>query len=172
MLENLKNNLEKKLTNLQINNFNFNFNLSCQLGEITLDIVPDGEGGFHVLKNGKSHRAELLEADFLAKTYRIRVDGDEFSIHIADQYERLIEQMGLKIGSAVKQNSIKAPMPGLVLTIAVEVGQSVKKGDPLVILEAMKMENVLKSAADATVKKVCVQKGQAVEKGALLLEMA
>ena len=62
-------------------------------------------------------------------------------------------------------------MPGLVLSILVEPGQAVQKGDVLLILEAMKMENVLKAAGDGTVKNIAVAKGAAVDKGQLLLEM-
>ena len=62
-------------------------------------------------------------------------------------------------------------MPGLVLQILVEAGQTVQKGEPLLILEAMKMENVLKASGEGQVKSVNVQKGMAVDKGHLLLEM-
>ena len=62
-------------------------------------------------------------------------------------------------------------MPGLVLNLLVEAGQLVSKGDPLLILEAMKMENVLKATGDGRVKSVHVQKSAAVVKGQLLLEM-
>ena len=62
-------------------------------------------------------------------------------------------------------------MPGLVLNILVSPGQMVQKGDPLLILEAMKMENVLKAAGEGQVKAVKVQQGMAVDKGQLLLEM-
>jgi len=58
-----------------------------------------------------------------------------------------------------------------VLEIQVQAGQTVSKGDTLLILEAMKMENVLKAAADGVIKSIHVQKGAAVEKGALLLEL-
>ena len=60
-------------------------------------------------------------------------------------------------------------MPGLVLDILVKVGDEVKKGDPLMILEAMKMENILKSASDGVIKKINVEKKQAVEKGQVLI---
>ena len=72
--------------------------------------------------------------------------------------------------SAKKLNHIKAPMPGLVLSILVEEGKEVKKGDALIILEAMKMENILKSPADGIVKKIAVKKGVPVEKNQLLIE--
>ncbi|HNM32873.1 MAG TPA: biotin/lipoyl-binding protein, partial [Chitinophagales bacterium] len=65
----------------------------------------------------------------------------------------------------------KAPMPGLVLDILVEAGQAVNKGDNLIILEAMKMENIIKASGSGTVKSIHVQKKDAVEKNQLLIEM-
>ena len=62
-------------------------------------------------------------------------------------------------------------MPGLVLEIMVKAGDEVKKGDALLILEAMKMENVLKATGDGTVKSVSVSKGAPVDKGTILIEM-
>lgn len=134
-----------------------------------LDIVPDGAGAFHILHNGHSFRAELLEADYATRQFTFRINGAKYTLHIADQYERLVQQLGLGAGGGQKQNTIKAPMPGLVLNVLVEPGQNVGKGDPLLILEAMKMENVIKASSDATVKSIAVQKGAAVEKGQLLL---
>jgi len=67
--------------------------------------------------------------------------------------------------------NIKAPMPGLVLDVLVESGQTITKGDQLLILEAMKMENVLKAAGDGVVKSIEIKKGNTVEKGQILVEM-
>lgn len=129
------------------------------------------DGIHHLLANGRAHRAELIEADYFAHTYTIKVDGTKYTIHISDQYERLIKQLGLTVGGSQKQNTVKAPMPGLVLNVMVSPGQAVHKGDTLLILEAMKMENVIKAVGDGVVKSVAVEKGMAVEKGHLLLEM-
>ena len=63
-------------------------------------------------------------------------------------------------------------MPGLVVRVQVEAGQDVAPGTPVIVLEAMKMENQLKAAAPARVSAVKVQPGQAVEKGQVLLEFA
>lgn len=136
-----------------------------------LDFVPDGNGAFHLLHAGRSFRAELLEANYPAREFVLLVNGVRCSVHIADQYERLVQQLGLSVGSTQKTNTVKAPMPGLVISVVVEPGQIVAKGDPLLILEAMKMENVLKASSDGRVKNVLVQKGVAVEKGQLLLEL-
>ena len=66
--------------------------------------------------------------------------------------------------------SIKAPMPGLILEINVKVGQEVKEDEPLLILEAMKMENIITSPRDGIIKSISVNKTDAVEKNQLLIE--
>lgn len=65
---------------------------------------------------------------------------------------------------------MKAPMPGMVLKVLVNAGDEVKKGDNLLILEAMKMENILKSTTDGTVSKVLVKQGDKVEKNQILIQ--
>ncbi len=135
-----------------------------------LDVVSFDDRHFHILKDGKSYRAEVLNFDFPAKTASIRVNGEVFQVEIEDHFDLLVKKMGLTAAVHHKINQVKAPMPGLVLSIAVEPGQEVVRGDVLMILEAMKMENVLKSPGEGRVKKILVQKGKPVDKGELLLE--
>jgi biotin carboxyl carrier protein len=135
------------------------------------DAVPTNDGFFHVLKNGKSYRAEIVNADYANKTFGVKINGNVYQTKIADKYDRLIKEIGLSVGNTQKLNIIKSPMPGLVLTTMVNVGDTVQKGDTLLILEAMKMENVIKAPADAVVKAIHITKGQAVEKAQLLIEM-
>lgn len=82
-----------------------------------------------------------------------------------------MERMGLQDASAAASKELRAPMPGKVVDILVKPGQSVAEGDPLVVLEAMKMENVLRSAGDGVVAEIAVQSGQAVEKDAVLVAL-
>ncbi len=136
-----------------------------------LDLIADGEGFFHILKNQKSYKAEIQSVDYATKTFTFKINGSIHTAKINDMYDRLIDQLGMKVGVTQKVGDIKAPMPGLVIEVAVEVGQSVAKGDKVLILEAMKMENVIKAAGDGIVKAIHTIKGQPVEKGQLLIEM-
>ena len=91
-------------------------------------------------------------------------------INTIEQLNVLLKQLGMDKLAANKVNNIKAPMPGLVLRISVAIGDVIKKGDPLLVLEAMKMENVIKAAGDGVVKKINAIERTAVEKGSILIE--
>lgn len=136
-----------------------------------LDVVPMGDGRYHILIDNISYHAEILHTDYHAKSFTIKVNGAVYEVQLADQYDQLVSRLGLAVASQHKVREIRAPMPGLVLDISVEVGQEVHKGAPLLILEAMKMENLIKSPGDGIVKAIRVTKGEAVEKNFLLIEM-
>lgn len=135
-----------------------------------LDIISPGDRAYHLLHNGRALQIELLAADYANRTYTLRINGANYTVEISDYYDRLVQQLGLTLGGSSKINTVKAPMPGLVIGILVEPGQAVQKGDALLILEAMKMENVIKAAGEGVVKNVPAQKGHAVDKGQVLLE--
>ena len=84
--------------------------------------------------------------------------------------DRLISDMGFEMGSARNISQIEAPMPGLILDIQVSEGDTVQEGDALLVLEAMKMENVILSPREGVVKKIAVTRGMAVDKKHLLVE--
>lgn len=125
---------------------------------------------FHVIHDAHSFSVEILEADFNAKTYKVSVDGKPFSVSISNPLDQLISAMGFELGSSRNVSNIEAPMPGLILDIPVAEGDDVKEGDALIVLEAMKMENVILSPRDGVIGKIAVEKGTAVDKKALLIE--
>lgn len=134
-----------------------------------LDLAEIGRNFFHLIKDHNSYAIEVVEADYEAKKFQVKVNGEKFLVQAQDETDLLLRKMGMSQLAGKKTNALKAPMPGMVLDVLVEQGQAVKQGDSLLILEAMKMENNLKATADATVKAVKCQKGQAVEKNAILL---
>ncbi|MEM0541915.1 biotin/lipoyl-containing protein [Flavobacterium sp. j3] len=150
-----------------------NHNTPIDLSESNLknfDVVDVEKDKFHVLKNHIPYIAEIVSADFLAKKYTIKVNNNRYEVAISDDLDILIKSMGIERGRTKVINAIKAPMPGLILEISVEVGQSVKENDSLLILEAMKMENSFLSPRDGVIKSIAVVKGNAVDKGQLLIE--
>ena len=136
----------------------------------TLDWVEDADNTLHILHNNKAYAAEVIDTDFEQKIFEIKVNGNLYSVKIADQYDRLIQDIGLTAGQNQKVNNVKSPMPGLVLSLNAAVGDTIVKGDTLLILEAMKMENLIKATTDVTIKAIHVSQGQAVVKGQLLVE--
>jgi len=136
---------------------------------IVADILKLDNRFYHILTNGKSYNVEVVSIDNASKTMSLIVNGHKFSISLRDKFDQMMEQMGFNAASGSRASDLKAPMPGLVLDIRVRAGDTVQKGDPLIVLEAMKMENVLKSPGDGTVSSIAVEKGASVEKGTLLV---
>lgn len=137
----------------------------------TPDISMQPGGLVSVLHNGRSYTAIIERVDTAKKEVDVRVNGQLYTTTIQEPIDLLLSNMGLDLKSMQKAEPIKAPMPGLVLKVLVTPGQQVAKGDALVILEAMKMENVLKATAPATVKAIRAIERTAVEKGAVLIEL-
>jgi biotin carboxyl carrier protein len=106
-------------------------------------------------------------------TSRLILDGIAFKIDITNETKKLLNQYIRESGVGTESGVtlIKAPMPGLVVKILIEEGQSIKKGDKIIIVEAMKMENSLQSLIDGTVKSVKVKEGQAVDKDTVMIEI-
>lgn len=137
---------------------------------LTWDLTRINETTFHILYQNKSYSAELVQLDKATKTLKLKINGNIHTVEVKDRYDLLLEKMGMNGSGAGKVNSIKAPMPGLIVKINVAVGDVVKPGDALLVLEAMKMENVIKASGEAIVSQVKVSKGNSVEKGQLLIE--
>ena len=135
-----------------------------------LDAVRVEKSKFHILNDSKPYQVEIISTDFIAKKYTVKVNNNTYEVAISNPLDELIKSMGIERGKTKVVNAIKAPMPGLILEISVEVGQAVKENDPILILEAMKMENSFLSPRDGIIKSIAVVKGNAVDKGQLLIE--
>lgn len=138
---------------------------------VDLDVQWQANGLVSILYNNRSYTGILENTDPKNKEITVTIDGQTYKIAIKEAIDQLLSSMGLDMKAMQKVEPIKAPMPGMILKIMVEPGQSIKKGDGLLILEAMKMENVLKANADATVKSIKTTERTAVEKGAILIEL-
>lgn len=135
---------------------------------VSLDVYDSGDGKLHVISGTKSFQAEILSAE--GKAYKIKVGNHLYELNLQDENDALLKRLGMESTGSSRAKDLKAPMPGMVLDILIKAGQEVSKNDPLIILEAMKMENVIKSPADGLISKVSISTGQAVEKDELLIE--
>lgn len=137
----------------------------------SLDLSTYESGRYHMIHEYKSHRIEVIEVCLVSKRVIFDFDGSRQEVSIRDGVDLLVEDMGLEIGDHHSGGDVYAPMPGLVLDVLVEPGQVVEEGTPLLVLEAMKMENIIKSPGANTITHIECQKGGAVEKGQLLISM-
>ena len=135
----------------------------------SIDVSALNTTTFHVLKDNKSFDIEVVETDFNSNIFVLKVNGNIYEVKAKDELEQLLSKMGIDSTSGLKVNELKAPMPGAVVSVEVEVGQEVAKGDALIILEAMKMENILKSPTDGVIKEIKVAKGQNIDKNTILI---
>ncbi|MDJ0646866.1 MAG: acetyl-CoA carboxylase biotin carboxyl carrier protein subunit, partial [Flavobacteriaceae bacterium] len=135
------------------------------------DAIQDSENSFHILENNRSYKARLIKSNFNKRQYVIEVNGNTYSMSIANALDMMIDQLGLAATSSKKANDIKAPMPGLIVSVDVQEGQQVKEGDTVVVLEAMKMENALVSPGEGIIQQVFVNSGDKVDKNQLLIEI-
>lgn len=129
-----------------------------------LDVQRVSENIWHVIRDHRTYEVEMLDEG------RIKVNGAIYTTETIDRFDALLKQLGMERGAGGKVAEVKAPMPGLVLKILVAAGATVSKGDALLVLEAMKMENVIKSPTDGTIASIEVQQGKTVEKNEVMIK--
>jgi biotin carboxyl carrier protein len=159
---------DNKTYQVKANDFIFSF---TDEAVNAIDLIQVSATRFNLIKEHQSVNATLISASATGKTQVIELEGETFAIEIKDELDQELEKMGFGLAANRQVKEIKAPMPGLVLDIAVTDGQEVNQGDKILILGAMKMENSILIHSAARIKKVAVVAGQAVEKGQVLVEL-
>lgn len=140
-------------------------------GQAPAELRADGPHSFQVVQGGRNFRVHVVSVDTDAQVVVLKVNGKRAEVKLTTEIDRMLQRLGIASKSTAKAGDVRAPMPGQILGVPVVAGQQVEKGDPLIILVAMKMENVIKAAAAGTVSKVLVQPGENVQKGQPLLLM-
>ena len=136
---------------------------------VEIEFAKSAPHSFTLRLNGVKKDADLVKLDKENKLVIMRIEGKKLAVQIKEPIDLMLDKLGIKIKSAKKMNNLKAPMPGLVIKIIAEKGKHYKAGDALMVLEAMKMENVFKAAADVTIKEIEITERQSVEKGQILM---
>ena len=133
--------------------------------------VPAG-GRYSLLLAGKSYEifARLLTkpGEDGSQAYEIQFAGQRFEVTVEDEREKALAG-SVKSAHDAGEARVRAPMPGLVIGVPVEVGASVLRGQTVVVLEAMKMENDLAAPKAGTIKEIKVSRGQTVNQGDVLV---
>lgn len=154
---------------LKVNDtFHFEYDSAAAIALDAVSVAPDQ---YQIISENLCYDAKIQVANFQKKSYEVLVNNKLYTVSIANDLDQLIKELGFDTLSNHKVNEVKAPMPGLILEINVEVGQTVKENDNLIILGAMKMENSFQSPRDGVVKAIAVAVGDAVDKGQLLVEL-
>ncbi len=128
--------------------------------DVDFDLLSEG-GILSLILNNHSLEAIVEERD---QAWEVLIRGELYTVQVQDERAyRLAKARGVT-AVVTGEVAIKSPMPGLIIAILVEEGQAVSKGDQIVILESMKMENELRSPRAGLVKRLHVQPGESVEK--------
>lgn len=121
--------------------------------------------------NGAAYRVVATSAEARGE-WQLQLNGEQVEVAVVDERTRAIRALTAHSAGPQGPKPVKAPMPGMIVRVEVEVGQQIKAGQGVVIIEAMKMENELKADAPGVVSRILAQPGTAVEKGAVLVEFA
>jgi len=127
-----------------------------------------GQPVYSLILDGKSHESYVAQGD---PDWQVLIRGRLYAVTVEDEREKRLRSAA---GGGVAETGefhLRAPMPGLVVTILVGEGQEIKKGQVLLILESMKMQNELKSPRDGTIGRIRVKAGETVEQKQTLLSV-
>jgi biotin carboxyl carrier protein len=132
---------------------------------------------FRVLREGEAYSLLLDHQSFEAvievrdDVLHVMMGGDLFEVKVTDERSRRLASAFMAFGETSGEVMIRAPMPGLIVRVPVAEGQAVSKGETVVILESMKMENELKAPRDGMVHRVSVFPGDSVEQNTVLVTL-
>ncbi len=137
--------------------------------ELAVDFeLVQGDDFFSLLVDSQSHEVYIEKAE-KPGDFNITLDGQAYPVKVETERQHRLAALAPRANLQTGEFSVKAPMPGLVTIVSVEVGQVVEQGQRLVVLEAMKMENELRAPRGGTVKALNVQPGQTVEQNRALI---
>ena len=136
--------------------------------EATYDLLKNGDNGYHLIYNNQSFNIEVLNKDNHSGELTLKINGRVISTQLQNKLADLLKKMGMD-NNKKRLKDLKAPMPGLVLDIMVKEGEEVTEGQELIVLEAMKMENAIKSPQDGIIDKIQIDKQDKIDKNHTLL---
>lgn len=137
--------------------------------QLPLEVIIQKSGRILLRTGTKIYKIDNIEIDGSHVSFSI--NGRYLEATVKDEQELLLEKLGFHAGAVTSTGSLNAPMPGKILELLINDGDTVEEGQPVLILEAMKMENELKAPANGVVSILHVQEGDNVEKNQILIEI-
>lgn len=134
-----------------------------------IEIIVQKSGRLLFRAGTKLYKIDNIEVN--EQNVSFSINGTYFETTVKDEQDLLLEKLGFHSGTAASAGSLNAPMPGKILELLIADGETVEEGQPVLILEAMKMENELKSPSNGVVSKLHIQQGDNVEKNQLLIDI-
>ncbi len=134
-----------------------------------IDVSKKDNKTFHIISNNKSYNINIISENKEEKTISIKINNNTHIIEVSSELDKVLKTLGIQNQKTKKNTDLKAPMPGLVTEILVNIGDNIKEGDNILVLEAMKMENNLKAEQNAIIKDIIIEKGSSVEKNQILV---
>ncbi len=131
------------------------------------EIVKLNESSYKVYKGNKIFRVDVVERE--GKEMKLKVNGILLDVSVTDHIDQILDKLGMDVTANAAIKDVKAPMPGSILNIIVSEGDEVNLGDQLLVLEAMKMENVIKAPGEGKVGKIHISEKENVEKNQVLI---
>ncbi|MEO9871568.1 acyl-CoA carboxylase biotin carboxyl carrier protein subunit [Ekhidna sp.] len=131
------------------------------------EVVKMDDSSYKVYKSNKIFRVEVAERN--GKEMKLKVNDLLLDVSVTDHIDQILDKLGMNAASSSVVKDVKAPMPGSILNIIISEGDEVSLGDQLLVLEAMKMENVIKSPGEGKVSKILVSEKENVEKNQVLI---
>jgi biotin carboxyl carrier protein len=144
----------------KINNDSFNF-----------VIESENNDNYRIVKDGVEYDIDIISVNTETKSIQTLINGKSFEITLEDEFDAIVNKLGFKNKAKNTEKIVKAHMPGLIINIHVKNGDTVLKGQKILTLEAMKMENIIKATDTITIKEVKVKKGNTVEKNDILFDI-
>ncbi|MBE0653858.1 MAG: hypothetical protein IH594_08675 [Bacteroidales bacterium] len=137
--------------------------------KVDLQIIEDEKGFSYILFNNKKYQVEILEKN--QNKYIVMINGvwHSFTIETPISYKR--RKTLIRQGNVSRIENVLAPMPGKILDILVEENSEILEGEPIVILEAMKMQNEIVSNVNGKIRKINIKRNDSVMKDEVMLEI-
>lgn len=136
--------------------------------EQDFDIESLGNGRYSLIKDNQSYLLHLISKDGI---YHVHLNGAHFEVEVEDERMRRVKELVQSNVSGPAELLVKAPIPGVIVQLNVEEGNTITKGQPLLILEAMKMENVIKASCDCKIEQILVSEKEAVQQNQGLIKL-